>query len=48
VWLSGDLLVKLNGKKEMNRQWKQGQESEEECRTRPGCVGMGSGGPRHK
>jgi len=27
AWLSGDLLVKLKGKKEMHRQWKQGQVS---------------------
>jgi len=30
AWLSGDLLVKLKGKKEMHRQWKQGQVSWEE------------------
>ncbi|KFQ69267.1 hypothetical protein N335_01811, partial [Phaethon lepturus] len=32
AWLSGDLLVKLKGKKEMHRQWKQGQVSWEEYR----------------
>ncbi|KFM04153.1 hypothetical protein AS27_10717, partial [Aptenodytes forsteri] len=32
VWLSQDLLVKLKGKKEMHRQWKQGQVSSEEYR----------------
>jgi len=31
-WLSCDLLVKLKGKKEMHRQWKQGQGSWEEYR----------------
>ncbi|KFM05399.1 hypothetical protein AS27_15836, partial [Aptenodytes forsteri] len=30
AWLSRDLLVKLKGKKEMHRQWKQGQVSWEE------------------
>jgi len=30
TWLSQDLLVKLKGKKEMHRQWKQGQVSWEE------------------
>jgi len=33
AWLSQDLLVKLNGKKEMNRQWKQGQVSWEAHRN---------------
>jgi len=32
AWLSQDLLVKLQGKKEMHRQWKQGQASWEEHR----------------
>ena len=32
AWLSRDLLVKLKGKKEMHRQWKQGQVSWEEYR----------------
>ncbi|KAK4830768.1 hypothetical protein QYF61_013257 [Mycteria americana] len=32
AWLSQDLLVKLKGKKEMHRQWKQGQVSWEEYR----------------
>lgn len=32
AWMSQDLLVKLKGKKEMNRQWKQGQISWEEHR----------------
>ncbi|KAK4829240.1 hypothetical protein QYF61_002505 [Mycteria americana] len=32
AWLSKDLLVKLKGKKEMHRQWKQGQISWEEYR----------------
>ncbi|KFP63365.1 hypothetical protein N322_04034, partial [Cariama cristata] len=32
AWLSCDLLVKLKGKKEMHRQWKQGQVSFEEYR----------------
>jgi len=32
AWLSGDLLVKLKGKKELHRQWKQGQVSWEEHR----------------
>lgn len=27
AWLSRDLLVKLQGKKQMSRQWKQGQVS---------------------
>jgi len=30
AWLSQDLLVKLKGRKEMHRQWKQGQVSWEE------------------
>ena len=34
AWMSRDLLVKLKGKKEMHRQWKQGQVSWEEYR---GC-----------
>jgi len=33
AWLSQDLLVKLKGKKEMHRQWKQGQVSWEGCRA---------------
>ncbi|KAK4825261.1 hypothetical protein QYF61_025722 [Mycteria americana] len=32
AWMSPDLLVKLKGKKEMHRQWKQGQVSWEEYR----------------
>ncbi|KFV48258.1 hypothetical protein N328_03880, partial [Gavia stellata] len=32
AWLSQDLLIKLKGKKEMNRQWKQGWVSWEEYR----------------
>ncbi|KFZ67747.1 hypothetical protein N338_13227, partial [Podiceps cristatus] len=32
AWLNRDLLVKLKGKKEMHRQWKQGQGSWEEYR----------------
>ncbi|KFM02997.1 hypothetical protein AS27_15497, partial [Aptenodytes forsteri] len=32
AWMSQDLLVKLKGKKEMHRQWKQGQVSWEEYR----------------
>ncbi|KFQ78147.1 hypothetical protein N335_09061, partial [Phaethon lepturus] len=32
AWLSGDLLGKLKGKKEMHRQWKQGQVSWDEYR----------------
>ncbi|KFQ81143.1 hypothetical protein N335_03187, partial [Phaethon lepturus] len=32
AWLSGDLLGKLKGRKEMHRQWKQGQVSWEEYR----------------
>ncbi|KFQ74137.1 hypothetical protein N335_02350, partial [Phaethon lepturus] len=32
AWLSQDLLVKLKGKKEMHRQWKQGQVSWDEYR----------------
>ncbi|KFP56696.1 hypothetical protein N322_04880, partial [Cariama cristata] len=31
-WLSQDLLVKLKAKKEMHREWRQGQVSWEECR----------------
>jgi len=33
AWLSRDLLVKLKGKRELHRQWKQGQVSWEECRV---------------
>ncbi|KAK4827902.1 hypothetical protein QYF61_022325 [Mycteria americana] len=36
AWLSQDLLVKLKGKKEMQRQWKQGQVSWEEYRDAAG------------
>jgi len=32
AWLSQDLLVKLKGKKELHRQWQQGQVSWEEYR----------------
>ena len=32
AWLSGDLLVRLKGKRELHRQWKQGQVSWEEHR----------------
>ena len=32
AWLSRDLLVKIKGKKELQRQWKQEQVSWEECR----------------
>jgi len=32
AWLSQDLLVKLKGRRELHRQWKQGQVSWEECR----------------
>ncbi|KFQ80133.1 hypothetical protein N335_04342, partial [Phaethon lepturus] len=32
AWLSQDLMVKLKGKKEMHRQWKQGQVSREDYR----------------
>jgi len=32
AWLSQDLLVKLKGKRELHRQWKQGQVSWEEYR----------------
>jgi len=46
AWLSQDLLVKLKSKRELHRQWKQGQVSWEEYRDLPGCVGRGSGGPR--
>jgi len=35
AWLSQDLLVKLKGKKEMHRQWKQGQVSWEEYTDAP-------------
>jgi len=32
AWHSQDLLVQLKGKRELHRQWKQGQVSSEECR----------------
>ncbi|KAK4815257.1 hypothetical protein QYF61_023993 [Mycteria americana] len=32
AWLSRDLLVKLKSKRELHRQWKQGQATGEECR----------------
>jgi len=47
AWLSGDLLVKLKGKRELHRQWKQGQVSWESIGILPVCVGIRSGGPRH-
>ena len=33
AWLNQDLLVKLDSKKKMHRQWKQGQKLWGECRS---------------
>jgi len=46
AWQSRDLLVKLKGKRELHRQWKQDRFLGKSIGMLPGYVGMGSGVPR--